>query len=44
MAIFGKEGSRLAFRCPRCHAQMSYAVGVAGRLVPAADVSSGRDK
>jgi hypothetical protein len=27
--------SRLTFRCPRCHAQEVYQVGVAGLLIPA---------
>jgi len=43
MAIFAKEAGRLMFRCPNCHAQASYTVGVAGRLVPASEaVSSAR--
>jgi tRNA(Ile2) C34 agmatinyltransferase TiaS len=37
MAISAKEFGRLTFRCPKCRAQASYAVGVGGRLVPVSE-------
>jgi Zn finger protein HypA/HybF involved in hydrogenase expression len=38
MAIVSYETKQLVFRCPKCHGQEAYRVGVAGRLVPAPEL------
>lgn len=42
MAVQAYESYQLLFRCPKCHAQEAYRVGVAGRLVFAPELLAGQ--